>query len=141
MSEPVTSETWPDPEAREAARDPLSRPFWRALEAGTFTLPRCGACGAAHFYPRPLCPHCASPAWAFEPASAAGVVLAATTQQRAPEPQWAADVPYTLARVRLDEGVSLLARAPNDMAPGARVVVAAEPIGEAPFLRLTVRAG
>ncbi|RAI01723.1 hypothetical protein DLJ53_09960 [Acuticoccus sediminis] len=130
------SADWPAAEERLRARDPLSRPFWAGLEEGRFLVPVCRACERPHFYPRPLCPHCGSREIAFEATSPDGVVISATTLSRAPEPQWEGEVPYTLAVVRLDAGISLMARAPNDTKPGDRVRIAGEPIAAPPFLRL-----
>lgn len=39
-------------------RDVHSEPFWQAAAAGRLMLPRCRACGKAHWYPRPFCPFC-----------------------------------------------------------------------------------
>ena len=34
--------------------------FWSAAKEGRFTVPICGACGKAHWYPRAICPFCGS---------------------------------------------------------------------------------
>ena len=75
-----------------------------------FTLPRCGDCGKYHFYPRPVCPHCASARITWAEASGRGEVYSYSTVYRAPSPAFKDDVPYVIAIVKTDEGPHLLSR-------------------------------
>lgn len=79
------------------AHHPFGRPFWRAAASGRLLVPRCAACGRAHWYPRPFCPFCASPGVRWEAASGNGRVYACSALRRAAT----ADI---VAYVRLDEG-------------------------------------
>lgn len=78
--------------------------------ADRFALPRCEACGKFHFYPRPVCPHCASARIAWAQASGRGEVYSHSTVHRAPSPAFKDDVPYVIAIVKTDEGPHLLSR-------------------------------
>jgi uncharacterized OB-fold protein len=82
--------------------DSASRPFWQAAAEGVLLIKRCNACGQAHWYPRPFCPHCASDDTAWVTASGGGAIYSFTVTRRA-DP-----VPYVLAYVTLDEGVTVL---------------------------------
>jgi uncharacterized OB-fold protein len=75
-----------------------------------FMLPRCDDCGKFHFYPRPVCPYCASVRIDWAEASGRGEVYSHSTVYRAPSPAFKDDVPYVIAIVKTDEGPHLLSR-------------------------------
>jgi uncharacterized protein len=83
----------------------------------TFSLPRCGDCGAFHFYPKPACPKCGGSKLAWAEASGRGTVYSFSTVHRAPSPAFKDDVPYVVAIVKTDEGPHLLSRVVG-IAPG-----------------------
>lgn len=99
---------------------PLAR--WQAhLREGRFMIQHCGDCGLSVFYPRILCPHCASEALGWKAAGEGATVYATTVVARR-----AADGgPYNVALVDLDEGVRMMSRvdgvAPEDVRIGQRV--------------------
>jgi uncharacterized OB-fold protein len=107
--------------------DPLTEPYWQGAKAGRFLLPRCRDCGAWHFYPKSRCPACASTALEWSQASGRGQVYSFTVVHRAPSPAFAAELPYCVAVVALDEGPHLMTRivdcAPDTVAIGLRVKV------------------
>ena len=107
--------------------DSDSAPFWAALREGRLELQRCGGCGRYVFYPRALCSHCHSDALEWVPASGTGTVYSYTVARRPAGPAFAADVPYVLVLVDLDEGVRMLTRLltadVDSVRIGARVVV------------------
>ena len=82
--------------------DSFTAPFWQAAAVGMLLIRRCKACGEAHWYPRPFCPHCSSDDTDWEPASGGGTIYSYTVTRRA------GPVPYVLAYVTLDEGVTML---------------------------------
>ena len=82
--------------------DSVNAPFWRAAAEGVLMIKRCKACGEAHWYPRPFCPHCGGDDTEWEAAAGSGTIYSFTVTRRA-DP-----VPYVLAYVTLDEGVTML---------------------------------
>ena len=80
---------------------PETQPFWEAATAGRLLVKRCTACGESHHYPRPLCPFCGSDRTEWREASGRGSVYSYSVMRRAP-------VPYALAYVTLDEGVTMM---------------------------------
>ena len=75
--------------------------FWNAAREGRFTVPVCGACGKAHWYPRAICPFCGSDKVALRDASGNGTIYTFSVMRRAKEP-------YAIGYVTLKEGPSLL---------------------------------
>ena len=88
----------------------LSRPFWAAAALGQLVLQTCAACGKRRHYPRLLCDHCYSDAVVWQPASGLGALHSWTVAHHAFHPAFAAELPYTLVTVDLDEGVRALGR-------------------------------
>lgn len=88
--------------------DPVTRPFWDSLKAHAIQLQRCEQCGQYIYYPRPICPHCFADALAWTPVSGRGVVHAFTIPHRHPNRAFAADAPYVVALIELEEGVRML---------------------------------
>lgn len=87
-----------DPYARAY---PETDPFWAAAEQGQLLLRSCKRCERAHWYPRVVCPLCASDDLTWIAASGLGSLYAFSIVERA-------DPPYVLAYVELDEGPILL---------------------------------
>ncbi|WP_141578370.1 Zn-ribbon domain-containing OB-fold protein [Actinomadura sp. WMMA1423] len=98
------------------APDEVTAPWWEATGQHRLVLQTCPRCSAVQHPPRALCTHCGSdePGWAES--EGRGAVDSFTVVHRAPRPDL--DVPYVIARVRLDEGAILLTRlqgrAPDD---------------------------
>ena len=88
-----------------AAHDPWPElaPVRAAASRGRLSLGRCTACGQTHYFPRPICPFCLSPA-TFEESAGQGVIYSLSVSRRGPK------APFALAYVTLDEGPSVLGR-------------------------------
>jgi uncharacterized OB-fold protein len=86
----------PAPEA-----NPETRPFWEAAAAGRLLIGKCPACGKPHYYPRAICPFCGSAPTEWVAAAGRGIVYSYSVMRRLP-------VPYALAYVTLDEGVTMM---------------------------------
>ncbi len=71
--------------------------FWTAAREGRFMVPTCTACGKAHWYPRAICPFCASEKVEWREGSGQGTVYTFSVMRRAKEP-------YVIAYVTLAEG-------------------------------------
>jgi uncharacterized OB-fold protein len=88
--------------------DPVTAPYWQSAKEHALQIQRCNACGQHLFYPRGICPHCFSTDLAWQPVSGKGTVYGFTIVYRHPNPAFAADIPYVVATIELDEGVRLL---------------------------------
>ena len=75
--------------------------FWDATAQGKLLVKFCTACKELHHYPRALCPHCFSDKTEWKQMSGKGKIYSYTVMRRAP-------VPYAIAYVTLDEGVTML---------------------------------
>jgi uncharacterized OB-fold protein len=81
--------------------NPETTAFWDAAARGTLLLKKCRACGQLHYYPRAICPFCLSDATEWQAAGGSGTIYSYSVMRRA-------DVPYAIAYVRLDEGVTMM---------------------------------
>ena len=88
----------------------LSRPYWEAAAQGRLVLQCCSACAVVRHYPRVLCDVCYSSAVHWQPASGRGTLHSWTVAHHAFHPAFAAEVPYVLVTVDLEEGVRALGR-------------------------------
>jgi uncharacterized OB-fold protein len=107
--------------------DPDTAPFWAATLAGRLDLQRCASCGLVVFYPRARCPRCHGDALVWATMSGRGAVYASTVVHRPADESFAAEVPYVVALVDLDEGARLMARIvgcpPEEVRTGMPVTV------------------
>jgi uncharacterized OB-fold protein len=85
------------------------RHFFEAARSGKLTGIRCGGCGELAIPPKEFCAGCQQRAWEPVPLSGDGVIESFTIIRVAPR-AYAAEAPYAVAAVRLQEGVSLLGR-------------------------------
>lgn len=87
---------------REALdHQPETKAFWSELAEGRFTLRHCRACERAHWYPRAICPHCASPETEWRPASGQGTIYSYSIARTTAEP-------FAIAYVTLAEGPTMM---------------------------------
>lgn len=82
--------------------NPENKPFWDAAAEGRLLIKRCRSCGQPHYYPRALCPFCFSDDTEWMEAKGTGEIYTYSVMRRG------APVPYALAYVTLDEGISML---------------------------------
>ena len=89
--------------------DEVTSAYWDATRRHELTVQRCRSCAGYQHPPRAVCITC-SDTEQLEQAhvSGRGIVDTFTVVHRSPRPEL--EVPYTIARVRLDEGVILLTR-------------------------------
>jgi uncharacterized OB-fold protein len=123
-------------------QDSDSRPYWEGLAQGELRIQRCNACSKAVFYPRLICPHCHADQLSWIAASGKGTIYSYTVVHQGFGP-FAADVPFVIAIVELEEGARMMSRivdAPRErVAVGAAVRVTFESVGEdltLPYFRL-----
>lgn len=81
--------------------DAATEPYWNAAREGILRIKRCTACVKPHWYPRALCPYCLGDT-EWVDASGLGSIYSVSVTRRA------GPVPYAIAYVALDEGVTML---------------------------------
>ncbi|QDO97553.1 DNA-binding protein [Ferrovibrio terrae] len=93
------------------------------LQAGHFRIQHCVDCRRHVFYPRVICPHCASDRLRWVEPAGTGTVYSTTVVRRSDDKGG----PYNVALIDLDEGVRLMSRverlAPEAVHIGMRVRV------------------
>ncbi|HZU89259.1 MAG TPA: Zn-ribbon domain-containing OB-fold protein [Stellaceae bacterium] len=80
---------------------PETRAFWDAAASGKLMIGKCAECGAAHYYPRAICPFCFSDRTRLEEASGEGTIYTYSVMRRAA-------IPYAIAYVTLAEGPTMM---------------------------------
>ena len=83
--------------------------FFEEARAGRLTGIRCGRCGTLAIPPKEFCEKGHQREWQPVPLGGAGTVVSFTVIRVAPRGR-GGEVPYAVAVVRLEEGVSLLGR-------------------------------
>ncbi|MGB3068488.1 MAG: Zn-ribbon domain-containing OB-fold protein [Ottowia sp.] len=81
--------------------DASTAAFWAAAREGRLTTRRCQSCGKLHWYPRPLCPFCQGDT-EWETLSGRGEIYSVSVTRKA------GPVPYAIAYIKLDEGITVL---------------------------------
>ena len=111
--------------------DHLSRPFWDLARQGKLSVQRCTACGHRQFPPGPVCPACLGDKLEWEVVSGKGTLLSWVTFHRAYWNGFAAELPYDVCLVQLDEGPLLVSNlvgvAAAEIAVGDRLQAVFEP--------------
>ena len=79
-----------------------NRAFFDAAAQGKLLVKYCAACGEYHHYPRAICPHCFSDRTEWREAKGTGTIHTWSVLRRG------VPVPYGLAYVTLEEGVSMI---------------------------------
>lgn len=85
-----------------------TQPYWEGCKKHELRIQRCVACGHYQFYPRLYCTACMSERVEWVRASGRGKVLSFTIVYRPVSPAFAADVPYVVALVTLEEGPQMM---------------------------------
>jgi uncharacterized OB-fold protein len=75
--------------------------FFDAARDGKLLLKRCSACKELHYYPRAICPFCASDRTEWVAAKGRGTIYSYSVMRRV-------EKPYAIAYITLDEGVTML---------------------------------
>jgi len=91
---------------------PRSRPetasWWEACRQEKLMIQRCSQCGAFQFYPRIVCTSCMSEQIEWFQAGGRAKVLTYTICRLPVAQAYAADVPYVVALVQLEEGPTMM---------------------------------
>lgn len=89
--------------APSPAVNPETKPFWDATAEGRLLLKRCLDCGSVIWYPRAICPECASLCTEWFEAAGRGRIYSYTVNHRG-EGAYQGSPPFVLAYVELAEG-------------------------------------
>jgi uncharacterized protein len=81
--------------------NPETTAFWEGAARGRLLLKKCLACSQVHYYPRALCPFCGSDRTEWQAASGLGSIYSWSVMRRA-------EVPYAIAYVTLEEGITMM---------------------------------
>ena len=112
---------------------PETQPFWSAAAEGRLLIKWCRSCDQAHYYPRSICPFCFGDTTEWREASGRGTIYSYSIMRRVP-------VPYAIAYVTLEEGVTMMTNivdcgrpAGPDVRAGVTVAHTPEPTGSPEF--------
>ncbi|MDS1142533.1 OB-fold domain-containing protein [Pusillimonas sp. SM2304] len=94
----------------------------------------CMAWWSLHPY---ACRHCGGHDLVLRPVSGIGRVKAITTISRAPDAFWRQRLPYTVALVALQEGVTVMGHADGDLQVGQQVRASQHLSGQHPLVRFS----
>lgn len=109
--------------------DASSAEWWEATRRSTLVVQGCSDCGHLQHPPRPVCLGCGAGRLTWREMSGRATVDAWTVVMRAPASHL--DPPYTVARVRLEEGPLLLSRLTGDgHRCGQQVALEWEPLAD-----------
>jgi uncharacterized OB-fold protein len=103
MSDAQPSAAKPLPEVT-----PQMAPFWEAARRHQLVVQRCRGCGTLRFPARDICSRCLSRDAEWAPVSGRGTVFSFAVMHQVYHPGFAADVPYAVVVVELEEGARML---------------------------------
>lgn len=83
---------------------PELAPFYEGARRGELVLQRCRTCGTYRFPPRELCSQCLSRETEWKPVSGRGEIFSYNVMHQVYHPGFAAEVPYAVVLVKLEEG-------------------------------------
>ena len=87
---------------------PETEAYWEGCRKQELLLQRCNECSEFQFYPRIMCTNCASDKLEWVRAEGQGTILTFTIVRRPVSEAYAADVPYVVALIKLDEGPTMM---------------------------------
>jgi uncharacterized OB-fold protein len=87
---------------------PWSKPFWDGCKRHELWIQHCNDCGTNIMYPKYFCPECMSYNLGWIKASGKGRVYTYATVYNYQPAAFAEDGPYTVAVIKLEEGVQMM---------------------------------
>src|SRR5690554_5523132 len=94
------------PTSPPPAIDPETLPYWDGAAQGQLVLPYCLDCADYFWYPRGFCPRCSGSRLRWDQSSGTGEIYSWTIVRRS-FGVWKSHLPFSVAWVTLDEGVSV----------------------------------
>ena len=89
---------------------PGTTQYWEACKRHELLIQECSQCGTKQFYPRTICSSCSATELQWVQASGSGTVVTWTVVRHPVSPAYAADIPYVIALIELDEGPTMMAQ-------------------------------
>jgi len=120
------------------AIDNWNRGFWAAAREQRLAAQQCADCSATFFPPGACCPKCLSQHFTWRTLSGRGTVESWTVFHQLYYKGFAQELPYNVAVIRLEEGISLMSNVtgiPNDQ---LRVGMAVEVVFEKATDEITI---
>lgn len=87
---------------------PETAEYWAGATRGELLIQRCTTCGRHQFYPRALCTACSSREVEWVRSKGLATVRSFTVVRRPVSDAYAAEVPYVVALVELEEGPTMM---------------------------------
>ena len=113
---------------------PELAPFFEAARRGQLVVQKCESCGTLRFPPHPLCSRCLSAEASWTPVSGRGEVYSFNVMHQVYHPAFAAEIPYAVVLIKLEEGAKMLSNLvgikPHDIRCGMPVEVVFERLSE-----------
>jgi uncharacterized OB-fold protein len=113
---------------------PQLAPFFEGTRRGVLMVQKCDSCGTLRFPPHELCSHCLSSKASWTPVSGRGEVFSFNVMHQVYHPGFAAEVPYAVVIVQLEEGVRMISNLvgvkPHEIKCGMPVEVVFEKLSE-----------
>ena len=86
---------------------PANAPYWESLKQGVISYSQC-VCGHRWLPPRPQCPSCLGTDWKWVGAAGRARLVSWVVYRTAYHEAFAAELPYNVALVELEEGPRLI---------------------------------
>jgi uncharacterized OB-fold protein len=91
----------------------LNKQYWQFCAQEKLCFQRCLGCGLFRHIPRSMCAACNSMDWQWIESVGRGTIFSWTVTRAPLHPAFAAQVPYVLVIVEMDEGVRIISRLKN----------------------------
>ena len=88
--------------------DRVLAPFFAAAKEHRLVVQRCARCGSLRFPPRELCTSCLSTDVEWADVSGRGEIFSFNVMHQVYHPAFAAEVPYAVVVVKLEEGPKMI---------------------------------
>lgn len=85
-----------------------SEPYWTSVAQHAMRIQCCGRCSTYRFYPTPVCPSCWSTEFDWAPVSGRATLFSYSVVHRPVTEAFAAETPYVVALVTLQEGPTMM---------------------------------
>ncbi len=87
---------------------PETKTYWEGCRQHQLLIQRCSECSKYQFYPRIICTACMSNNIKWVKAKGSGQIISYTIVHRAISGAYAAEVPYVIAMIQLEEGPRMM---------------------------------